>query len=205
MLPFFAVEEFAYYAPHTVTIDALNLGLPLAFEPVGVYIGINVGIERVAEEIVQVYAVVRNDAETNVTAFRFAVLPFVFADDLTILAVPLHARLGVSESPARECALLTFPQVQANQFAVFLCHSHVVTSNEVPAKAQRDMDLMTANVEAAAPKKVVAAAPPAPTIDPVDQCVKDFHQLGSKAFQLKYLNNTNNRRFYETAIDRGLL
>jgi hypothetical protein len=77
--------------------------------------------------------------------------------------------------------------------------------DEIPARAQADMDLISANVAAAAPKKVVQVAPPVPPVDPVQLCVQDFHELGSKAFQAKYLSNTNNRKFYEAAIDRGLL
>jgi len=47
-------------------------------------------------------------------------------------------------------------------------------------------------------------APVAP-IDPVDVCVRDFHELGSNAFKTKWIANTKNRVFYELAIDRGRL
>jgi hypothetical protein len=43
-----------------------------------------------------------------------------------------------------------------------------------------------------------------PPADPVDVCVREFHEMGSRAFQAKYLNNSLNRKFYEAAIDRGI-
>jgi hypothetical protein len=77
--------------------------------------------------------------------------------------------------------------------------------DEVPARAQQNLDVMAARVEAARPAPKAQAVMPSPPADPVDVCVKDFHEMGSKAFQAKYLSNTNNRRFYEAAIDRGLI
>jgi hypothetical protein len=74
---------------------------------------------------------------------------------------------------------------------------------EIPAKAQRDLDRIAARVEAAKPKASVATVAPPPPADPVDVCVKEFHELGSKAFQAKYLSNTNNRKYYEAAIEAG--
>ncbi len=82
----------------------------------------------------------------------------------------------------------------------------IVDEENLPARAQRDMDRIAARVEAAAPIAPAApVAPPPPPADPVDVCVKDFHELGSSAFQRKYLSDTRNRPYYETAIDRGLL
>jgi hypothetical protein len=77
--------------------------------------------------------------------------------------------------------------------------------DEIPARAQADMDRIARNVEAAAPRKVAQAVPQAPPADPVQLCVQDFYQLGSTAFQRKYMQNQNLRVHYETAIDRGLL
>lgn len=77
--------------------------------------------------------------------------------------------------------------------------------DEVPARAQHDMDLIAANVEAAAPKEVVQVTPPAPPLDPVAQCATDWHSMGSKAFQAKYVLNTNNRKWFDIACERGLV
>jgi hypothetical protein len=80
----------------------------------------------------------------------------------------------------------------------------VVDEENLPARAQRDMDRVVANVEAAAPKAPVApVAPPPPPADPVDVCVREFHELGSSAFAKKYLANTDNRHYYEMAIEAG--
>jgi hypothetical protein len=62
---------------------------------------------------------------------------------------------------------------------------------------------MSARVEAARPATAAYVVPPPPPADPVDVCVKEFHELGSKAFQVKYLNNVHNRKFYEAAIAAG--
>lgn len=79
----------------------------------------------------------------------------------------------------------------------------VVDEENLPARAQRDMDRIVANVEAAKPKAVVQVVPPAPPADPIDVCVKDFHELGSKEFLAKYLSNVHGRKHYEAAIDAG--
>jgi hypothetical protein len=77
--------------------------------------------------------------------------------------------------------------------------------DEIPQRAQRDLDRIAARVEAAKPKPVVqVAAAPAP-VDPVAQCVEDFHEMGMQKFKAKYMNDTRMRIHYETAIDRGLL
>jgi len=48
------------------------------------------------------------------------------------------------------------------------------------------------------------AAEPAPVVvDPVDQCVADFHALGSAQFKAKYLNNQHGREHYNQAIAAG--
>jgi hypothetical protein len=75
---------------------------------------------------------------------------------------------------------------------------------EIPSRAQRDLDRMAARVEAAKPKAPAApVAPPPPPEDPVDVCVRDWHELGSTAFQKKYISDTRNRPYYEAAIDAG--
>jgi hypothetical protein len=49
----------------------------------------------------------------------------------------------------------------------------------------------------------IAAAPVEIAIDPVDQCVADFHALGSAQFKAKYLNNQHGREHYNAAIAAG--
>jgi hypothetical protein len=49
----------------------------------------------------------------------------------------------------------------------------------------------------------IAAAPVEIAIDPVDQCVADFHALGSAQFKQKYINNTHGREHYNAAIASG--
>jgi hypothetical protein len=83
--------------------------------------------------------------------------------------------------------------------------SSLFVLDEIPARAQKAMDRIAARVEAAKPKPKVQVAPPPPPVDPVAQCVKDFHELGMQAFKHKYMDDTRNRIFYETAIDRGLI
>jgi len=81
----------------------------------------------------------------------------------------------------------------------------ILVLEEVPAKTQRDMDRIAARVEAAKPAPKAQVVAPPPPADPVDVCVKDFHEMGMQAFKTKYLNHSGNRKFYEAAIDRGLL
>ena len=82
--------------------------------------------------------------------------------------------------------------------------SSLLVLDEIPARAQKAMDRIASRVEAAKPKPKVQVAPPPQPVNPVAQCVKDFHELGMQAFKQKYMNDTRNRIFYETAIDRGL-
>jgi hypothetical protein len=49
----------------------------------------------------------------------------------------------------------------------------------------------------------IAAAPVEIAIDPVDQCVADFHAMGSAQFKAKYLNNQHGRTHYNAAIAAG--
>jgi hypothetical protein len=49
----------------------------------------------------------------------------------------------------------------------------------------------------------IAAVPVEIAIDPVDQCVADFHALGSAQFKAKYLNNQHGREHYNAAIAAG--
>ena len=74
---------------------------------------------------------------------------------------------------------------------------------EIPAQAQHDLDRIAARVEASRPKARVPAAAPPPPADPVDMCVRDFHEMGSKEFQRKYLSDTRMRVHYENAISQG--
>ena len=85
--------------------------------------------------------------------------------------------------------------------------TRLLIDEEIPEQAQRDLNRIVAAVEAAQPKPVVVqevVVPVAP-IDPVEVCVREFHEMGSNAFKVKYLTNQRNRPIYEAAIDRGLL
>jgi hypothetical protein len=77
---------------------------------------------------------------------------------------------------------------------------------DVPAEAQSQLDRMADEVASYNPveteEEVVA---PVVQVDPVAQCVKEFHEMGSNQFRAKYLNNVKNRPIYELAVDRGLL
>jgi hypothetical protein len=77
--------------------------------------------------------------------------------------------------------------------------------DEPPARAQKQMDAIGARVDAAKPKPVVPVVPPPTPVDPVEVCVRDWHELGMQKFKAKYMNDTRMRVHYETAIDRGLL
>jgi hypothetical protein len=76
---------------------------------------------------------------------------------------------------------------------------------EIPARAQREMDRIAARVKAAKPEPKIQVAPPRVQVDPIDQCVKDFHEMGMQAFKRKYMDDTRGRVHYEAAIDRGLI
>lgn len=79
---------------------------------------------------------------------------------------------------------------------------------EIPSRAQQDLDAMVARVEAAKPKPTAptagVVATPVP-VDPVAQCVRDFHELGSKEFQRRYISDTRMRVHYEAAIASGAI
>jgi hypothetical protein len=49
----------------------------------------------------------------------------------------------------------------------------------------------------------IAAEPVEVVVDPIDQCVQDFHEMGSAAFKLKYLNDQRGREHYNAAIAAG--
>jgi hypothetical protein len=49
----------------------------------------------------------------------------------------------------------------------------------------------------------VAAEPTPIILDPIDQCVSDFHAMGSAQFKGKYLNNVHGREYYDSAIAAG--
>jgi hypothetical protein len=78
---------------------------------------------------------------------------------------------------------------------------------EVPEGAQRQLDAMAGEVESHRARKAARQqAPVAPVVvaeNPVDVCVREFHELGSNAFKTKWLNNSKNRMYYERAIEAG--
>jgi hypothetical protein len=49
----------------------------------------------------------------------------------------------------------------------------------------------------------IAAEPVEVVVDPADQCVADWHSMGSAAFQQKYLRNQNLRPVYESVVVSG--
>jgi hypothetical protein len=81
--------------------------------------------------------------------------------------------------------------------------NRLLIGDEIPEHAQRDMDRIQAAVEAAEPAPVQEVVVPAAPLDPVDVCVREFHEMGSDAFKKKYLDNRNNRTHYEAAIVAG--
>ena len=84
--------------------------------------------------------------------------------------------------------------------------THLIVVDEVPEAAQAQLDAMAAEVEAYNHVEPVAeVAAPVVQIDPVTQCARDFHEMGSSQFAAKYLRNTRNRPTYDAACDRGLL
>ncbi len=86
--------------------------------------------------------------------------------------------------------------------------NHLLVVDQIPAKAQAQLDAMVAEVAAYSVEPAAEAEVAAPVevqVNPVTQCVTDFHELGSRQFKAKYLNNQKNRPIYEAAVDRGLL
>jgi len=79
--------------------------------------------------------------------------------------------------------------------------------DKIPESAQRQLDAMTEEVESYRSRKAAREqAPVAPVVvaeNPVDVCVREFHELGSNAFKTKWLNNSKNRVHYEQAIEAG--
>jgi hypothetical protein len=82
-----------------------------------------------------------------------------------------------------------------------------IVVDDVPEGAQRQLDAMIDEVESYRSRKAARQqAPVAPVViaeNPVDRCIKDFHEMGSNAFKAKYLSNTKNRGYYEAAIEAG--
>jgi hypothetical protein len=84
--------------------------------------------------------------------------------------------------------------------------THLIVVDEVPEAAQAQLDAMATEVASSNAEPVAeVVAPIVVQIDPVTQCARDFHELGSSKFKAKYLDDRRNRPIYEAAIDRGLL
>jgi hypothetical protein len=81
--------------------------------------------------------------------------------------------------------------------------NRLLLEEDIPANAQRDMDRIQSAVEAAKPAPLQEVVVPAAPVDPVEVCVREFHEMGSDAFKRKYLDNRNNRTHYEAAINAG--
>jgi hypothetical protein len=84
--------------------------------------------------------------------------------------------------------------------------ANLIVVDAIPEAAQAQLDAMAAEVEAYNHVEPVAeVVAPVVQIDPVTQCARDFHEMGSSQFAAKYLKNTRNRPTYDAACERGLL
>jgi hypothetical protein len=81
--------------------------------------------------------------------------------------------------------------------------NRLLIGDEIPEHAQRDMDRIQAAVEDAEPAPLREVVVPVAPADPIDVCVREWHELGSDAFKKKYIDNRNNRVHYESAIAAG--
>jgi hypothetical protein len=81
--------------------------------------------------------------------------------------------------------------------------NRLLIGDEIPEHAQRDMDRIQAAVETAKPVPLREVVVPVAPGDPIDVCVREWHELGSDAFKKKYIDNRNNRVHYEAAIAAG--
>ena len=81
--------------------------------------------------------------------------------------------------------------------------NRLLLEDEIPEHAQQDMDGIQAAVEAAKPAPPQEVVVPVAPVDPVDVCVREWHDMGSDAFKKKYIDNRNNRVHYEAAIAAG--
>jgi hypothetical protein len=79
----------------------------------------------------------------------------------------------------------------------------LLLEDEIPEQAQRDMNRIQDAVEAAKPAPLREVVVPVAPADPIEVCVREFHEMGSDAFKKKYLDNRNNRTHYEVAIAAG--
>jgi hypothetical protein len=79
----------------------------------------------------------------------------------------------------------------------------LLLEGEIPEHAQKGLDRIRAAVEAAEPAPVQEVVIPAAPVDPVEVCVREWHEMGSDAFKKKYLDNRTNRKHYEAAIVAG--
>jgi hypothetical protein len=79
----------------------------------------------------------------------------------------------------------------------------LLVEDEIPEQAQRDMNRIQAAVEAAKPAPPKEVVVPVAPVDPIELCVREFHEMGSDAFKKKYLDNRNHRAHYEAAIAAG--
>ncbi len=78
--------------------------------------------------------------------------------------------------------------------------------DEFPEEAESDMVAIQRSLQVAevAPEKPVAAVVPV-VVDPIEECVSDFHKLGSSQFRTKWMASTKNRSIFERATAEGRL
>jgi hypothetical protein len=79
----------------------------------------------------------------------------------------------------------------------------LLLEDEIPERALKDLNRIEAAVEAAKPAPPREVVAPVVQVDPIDVCVREFHEMGSDAFKKKYLDHRGNRVHYEAAIAQG--
>jgi hypothetical protein len=82
--------------------------------------------------------------------------------------------------------------------------AHLIVVDEIPEGAKRQLDAMVAEVEShRSTKTAVQQRLVTPTVveDPIAVCVREFHELGSNAFKIKWVTNMKNRPVYDAAVE----
>ncbi len=76
----------------------------------------------------------------------------------------------------------------------------------IPAEAAQQLQWLVEKFAKPAPEvePVAAVVPPTPA-NPIEECVSDFHKLGSSQFRTKWMASTKNRPIFERATAEGRL
>lgn len=88
--------------------------------------------------------------------------------------------------------------------------SHILLTDELPKESLADQLRILAYAANLQPKvqQAAAAAPAAPVIaslTPLEQCAKDWKELGSTAFKKKYMDDSRMRVHFDAAQAQGLI